>query len=149
MDNDPITGDREPKWKKKSGQITEDGGILWVNYGRTKRRFWQYVHDRLEDAWHWVYYHKLARPLPEITLSNVKYGFQYSVSYVNGLGALVGPNLIDLGPDNMTKTPDGASAARYQCSVCGGRAEPCGHWKPAENFDCAGIVRSTENEQEG
>jgi hypothetical protein len=65
MDNDLITGDREPKWKKKSGQITEDGGILWTNCGRVKRRFWQYVHDRLEDAWHWVYYHKLAGDLPK------------------------------------------------------------------------------------
>lgn len=98
-----------------------------------KRRFWQFVHDRLEQAWHWVYYHKLAKPLPEIVQSNIKYGWRYSVSYVNGLGSLVGPNLIDLGSNNMTKTPDGSPAARYQCSVCGGRAEPCGHWVSTEN----------------
>lgn len=25
-----------------------------------RRRFWQFVHDKLEQAWHWVYYNKLA-----------------------------------------------------------------------------------------
>lgn len=27
------------------------------------RRFWQWVHDRLEKAWHWVYRAKLAKPI--------------------------------------------------------------------------------------
>lgn len=30
-----------------------------------KRKFWQFVHDQLEQAWHWVYYHKLAEPSQE------------------------------------------------------------------------------------
>lgn len=29
-----------------------------------KRAFWQYVHDRLENMWHWTYRTKLARPIP-------------------------------------------------------------------------------------
>ena len=49
-----------------------------------RRKFWQFVHDSLERAWHWVYYHKLAGPLPEITPRNVEYGWSYSISYING-----------------------------------------------------------------
>lgn len=34
-------------------------------------RFWRWVHDMLEAAWHWVYYHKL-RPLePESIPQNI------------------------------------------------------------------------------
>jgi hypothetical protein len=29
-----------------------------------RRRFWQFVHNQLELAWHWVYYHKLAPKVP-------------------------------------------------------------------------------------
>lgn len=29
-----------------------------------QRRFWQFVHDRLERAWHWVYRTKLASHAP-------------------------------------------------------------------------------------
>jgi hypothetical protein len=29
-----------------------------------RRRFWVWAHDALEAAWHWVYYNKLAEPLP-------------------------------------------------------------------------------------
>lgn len=28
-----------------------------------KRKFWQWVHDRLEDAWSWVYRTKLSEPI--------------------------------------------------------------------------------------
>ena len=98
-----------------------------------RRRFWQFVHDRLERAWHWAYYHKLARPLPPIVQSNIKYGWR-SVSYITGLGEICGPYLIDFGPNYlMNKTLDGSPCARYQCSICGGRAEPCIHWKSTEN----------------
>ena len=45
-----------------------------------RRRFWQFLHDRLEAAWHWVYYHKLAEPLPVIT----RQSYQYNITYVCG-----------------------------------------------------------------
>jgi hypothetical protein len=45
-----------------------------------KRAFWQFVHDRLEAAWHWVYYHKLARPLPPVMASNITYTIGYSAA---------------------------------------------------------------------
>jgi hypothetical protein len=58
-----------------------------------KRKFWQYVHDRLEDAWHWVYYHKLAGyyygDLPEVCPKNII----YTTQYINGQGGVVGPNI--------------------------------------------------------
>jgi hypothetical protein len=38
-----------------------------------RERFWQFVHDKLEQAWHWVYYHKLARPLELGTPKNYEY----------------------------------------------------------------------------
>ena len=28
-----------------------------------KRKFWQWVHDRLEEVWRWVYRTKLAEPI--------------------------------------------------------------------------------------
>jgi hypothetical protein len=46
------------------------------------KRFWQFVHDRLEDAWHWVYYHKLV-DTKELRASEPIF---YSVRYVNGQG---------------------------------------------------------------
>lgn len=49
-----------------------------------KRRFWQFVHDRLESAWHWVYYHKLAKyQLERIVPSNVSYSFKYGTSAIH------------------------------------------------------------------
>jgi hypothetical protein len=32
-----ISGSKEPKWKKKVNQITEDGNILWINVGKIKK----------------------------------------------------------------------------------------------------------------
>lgn len=101
---------------------------------RLQKRFWNFVHDQLERAWHWVYYHKLHDPkkLARIVPSNVRYTYAYGVAACPMID--VGPpNLIDFGPNNMTKTLDGSPAARYQCSICGGRAEPCTHWKNTEN----------------
>lgn len=50
-----------------------------------RRKFWQFVHNRLEDAWHWVYYHKLARPLPEVLHGE----YLYTLTYVNKDGLAV------------------------------------------------------------
>jgi hypothetical protein len=46
-----------------------------------KKRFWQFVHDQLEQAWHWVYYHKLAKPFPE----NIGHrDYRYTFTYICG-----------------------------------------------------------------
>jgi hypothetical protein len=29
---------------------------------KLRLRFWNMVHDRLQKAWHWVYYHKVIKP---------------------------------------------------------------------------------------
>lgn len=44
------------------------------------RRFWQFAHDKLESAWHWVYYHKLAPQPPSPT------SYSYSVVYLSETG---------------------------------------------------------------
>ena len=69
-----------------------------------RRKFWTFVHDRLEDAWHWVYYHKLAEPLPEITLTN----YQYHISYVCGrTGMLTDVSPVQLNdPDRKDRCPE-------------------------------------------
>ena len=113
--------------------------VVWIRRVRImRRRFWNFVHDALERAWHWVYYHKLHDPkyLDSICPKNITYTFLYGRSACPAIN--FGPSLIDLGPNYlMNKTLDGSPAARYQCSVCGGRNEPCEHWG------------HTENEQEG
>ena len=52
-----------------------------------KRKFWQFIHDKLEDAWHWVYYHKLAKP---ITIQDAGNRL-YSVRYVSKDGSEIKP----------------------------------------------------------
>jgi len=44
-----------------------------------RRKFWLWVHDTLERAWHWVYYKKLVRPLPRI----MDFPIIYHVEYIN------------------------------------------------------------------
>ena len=61
-----------------------------------RRCFWQYVHDRLEDAWHWVYYHKLAGDLPKVSDDP----YQFRVYYVNGRGQVIDPSPVFLGTEN-------------------------------------------------
>jgi hypothetical protein len=47
------------------------------------------VHDGLEKAWHWVYYHKMnPPPLPPISTV----GYRYSYTYTNGKGAFFVPS---------------------------------------------------------
>jgi hypothetical protein len=31
---------------------------------KLRLRFWTFVHDSLEKAWHWVYYHKVHPLIP-------------------------------------------------------------------------------------
>lgn len=46
-----------------------------------RRKFWELVHDKLEQAWHWVYYAKLAPPqAPKVG------DYVYSVHFVNSKG---------------------------------------------------------------
>jgi hypothetical protein len=40
---------------------------------RPRYIFWRFVHDKLEQAWHWVYAHKLRPVAPEIILSKPNY----------------------------------------------------------------------------
>lgn len=82
-----------------------------------RRKFWNWVHDRLEDAWHWVYYHKLAEPLPEITPKNYRYTF----SYVVGRASTISP---DLGTETVAKawSPENKAMEPFlidHCPKCG------------------------------
>jgi hypothetical protein len=64
-----------------------------------RRRFWQWVHNRLESAWHWVYYNKLEDIrdktclciTEEISLEEARhrYPFHYEVQYLNSKGEKV------------------------------------------------------------
>ena len=45
-----------------------------------RRRFWNFVHDRLEDAWHWVWMHKLYDPKDLVAAVPVNYTFIYGRS---------------------------------------------------------------------
>lgn len=56
-------------------------------------RFWRFVHNRLEQAWHWVYYHKILphEPLPPLT--------QYKYTYSYSVGKSV---VIAFDPDDLT-----------------------------------------------
>ena len=45
-----------------------------------RRRFWQFIHDQLERAWHWVYYHKLHDPKYLTESVPVNYTFVYGRS---------------------------------------------------------------------
>jgi hypothetical protein len=61
-----------------------------------RREFWQFVHDQLEHARHWVYYHKLAPPSPEVNPGYVNY--KYHISYVCGRTGMI----TDLPPIPIT-----------------------------------------------
>jgi hypothetical protein len=74
-----------------------------------RKRFWQFVHNRLEDAWHWVYYTKLAEPSPLTNPGHVNY--QYKFTYVCGKDAMLswanagGPNECEHGYAEGIKCP--------------------------------------------
>ena len=52
-----------------------------------RKKFWNFVHNRLEDAWHWVYYHKLADPPPCVDIGHKDY--RYTFTYVCGKTGMI------------------------------------------------------------
>jgi predicted double-glycine peptidase len=55
-----------------------------------KRRFWKFVHDRLEKAWHWVYVNKIAEPMPPELMEQP---IRYEISYTCGAASLISVDL--------------------------------------------------------
>jgi hypothetical protein len=50
---------------------------------KIRRRLWQFIHDRLEQAWNWVYYHKLVEddpPAPRDPMATYQMSMDWVVS---------------------------------------------------------------------
>jgi hypothetical protein len=73
-----------------------------------KRKFWLWVHDRLESAWHWVYRTKLAKPIPGEQKFRCGSGEMGTLYWSKGAVLSEYPKMEPLGVDYYRVNPDGS-----------------------------------------